>query len=220
MPNQPAWLRKVIRFFRSVFLIEHKRKSIYNALGWFLFHTIILYAFFFWLWSFAVPTYVGIITPISNKELQILGIASITKMGPSLDQGFEVAVYHREAAKMQDSLFDFKLESIHSHFPMLMALILATPIAWRTKIKPLLIAILIIIIIDSLACLNILIWSYTFLPDHNKFTPFSVSPLRDALVNFFYNFYNGMGVHVIPITVWILVCAWKVRLRRIKNTLL
>lgn len=217
MPNLQAGLHKVIRFFRLVLLIEHQRKSIYNALGWFLFHTIILYAFFFWLWSYAVPTYVDIITPIANKELQILGIASITKMGPSLDQGFEVAVYHREAAKMQDSLFDFKLESIHSHFPMLIALILTTPIAWRRKIKPLLIAISIIIIIDSLACVNILVWSYTFLPDHNKFTPFSVSPLRDALVNFFYNFYNGMGVHVIPITIWVLVCAWKVDYQKYFN---
>ncbi|MBI1805520.1 MAG: hypothetical protein HYR76_00550 [Ignavibacteria bacterium] len=174
----------------------------YNAIGWFILRAIFLYALLFWGWSYIIHDYMGIVTPLVNKELQILGVANITQIGPSRDPRFDVAVYHRDAAGMDDSLFDFKLESIRSHFPMLFALILAMPVSLPRKLKAVGIGILIMYIVDSLAVVIILTWSYSFLPDHHAFTPFSDSAIRDSIVSFFYNFYNAIGVGVIPIVVW------------------
>jgi len=81
-------------------------------IAWFISKAIILYAVFIWAWSYLMHTYIGIVTPLANKELQIIGIVNITKLGPSENPNFEIAVYHRDAADMQDSLFDFTLESL------------------------------------------------------------------------------------------------------------
>ncbi len=186
-------------------MLRGKPKSIYSAIGWFIARAIIVYAVLFWGWSYLVTSYMSVVTPIANKELQVLGVADITWMGPSQNPSFEVAVYHRDAAGDRDSLFDFKLESIRSHFPMLLALVLAMPLLWKRKIKAALFGMLVICVLDSLACVVILIWSYTFLPDHAVFTPFSHSAFRDGIVSFVYSFYNAIGVGIIPIVVWAVV---------------
>ena len=173
-----------------------------------------MYALLFWGWSYLVASYMSVVTPIANKELQVLGVAGITWMGPSQDPSFEVAVYHRDAAGDRDSLFDFKLESIRSHFPMLLALVFAMPLPWKRKIKAALFGMLVICVVDSLACVVILIWSYTFLPDHTVFTPFSHSTFRDSIVSFLYSFYNAIGVGVIPIVVWAAVTLRKEDVKR------
>jgi len=155
-------------------------------------------------WSYCVRTYIEIVTPVANKELQVIGIGNITKLGPSFDPNFEVAVYHRDAANMQDSLFDFKLESLRSHIPMFLALTLAMPLAMTRRLKAMAVGLVILILIDSVVCILIMAWSYTFLPDHHTFSPFSSSAFRDGVINFLYNFYNAIGVGFIPIVVWIL----------------
>jgi hypothetical protein len=177
----------------------------YKIISWFIIKAIIFYTVLIVAWSFCVGSYVNIIMPVANKELQIIGVGNITKLGPSLDPKFEVAVYHRDAAAMQDSLFDFKLESLRSHIPMFLALTLAIPYSFTRRLKAAVIGLFILLAIDSLICVIIMTWSYTFLPDQHVFTPFSASPIRDSIINFLYNFYNAIGVGFIPIIVWVLV---------------
>lgn len=176
----------------------------YKTISWFIIKAIIFYAVLIVGWSFCVSTYVGVVTPIANKELQIMGVSDMTKLGPSLDPNFEVAVYHRDAAAMQDSLFDFKLESLRSHIPMFLALTFAIPYSFTRRLKAAIIGLIVLLLIDSTVCILIMTWSYTFLPDQHVFTPFSASPVRDSIVSFLYNFYNAIGVGFIPIIVWIL----------------
>jgi hypothetical protein len=176
---------------------------------------IIFYALFFWLWSYVHPPYTAIITSFANEELHVLDIDAITRTGPSLDPKYDIAVYHRDAADMQDSLFDFRLESIRSTIPILLALIIAMPVPWKRKIKPLIAGSIAVIIMESMACVMIMIWSYTFLPDQNKFSPFHASPIRNSIIGYFYDFYNSMGVGFFPVIIWIIVCVRKDLIRRL-----
>ena len=169
----------------------------------FILTAIVCYALALWGWSYLIQPCLGIVTAVANEELHILGLDKTTKLGPSLDPAYEIAVYHRDAADMQDSLFDFKQEALRSHAPMLFALILAMPITPKRKIKAFVISILLLILIDSVASIVVMTWSYTFLPDHHVFTPFKDSPFRNAIISFLYDFYNAIGVGVIPIIIWI-----------------
>ncbi|MBI1804249.1 MAG: hypothetical protein HY033_05615 [Ignavibacteriae bacterium] len=186
-----------------------KRPSAANTIVRFILTAIVVYAFALWGWSYLVPPYTGIVTAIANEELHIVGLENVTKLGPSLDPAYEIAVYHRDAADMQDSLFDFKLESLRSHMPMLLALVLAMPIALKRKIKAVLMGVSFLIVIDSLASVVVMTWSYTFLPDQHTFSPFKDSAFRNSIVSFLYDFYNAIGVGFIPIIIWILVSVRK-----------
>lgn len=176
---------------------------------------IILYALFYWAWSYTIPFYSLIVTSVTNEELHILGLDAITKTGPSFDPKFDIAVYHRDAAEMQDSLFDFKLESLRSIMPMLLALLLAMPVNWKKKIKPIIPGTILVILVESLGCLLILSWSYIFLPDHNKFSPFHTSHYRESIIGFFYEFYNSVGIEFFPILIWIIVSVRKDTIRHL-----
>ena len=133
----------------------------------------------------------------------------MTKLGPSFDPNSEVAVYHRDAADMQDSLFDFKLESLRSHIPMVLALVFAMPLPFQRRLKSAGASLLILCLVDSLACIVVMTWSYTFLPEHHQWTPFSDSALRDSVISYLYDFYNAIGVGFVPVFVWILVAVRK-----------
>lgn len=164
-----------------------------------------MYAILIVGWAYLLPPYISIVSGLSNEELHVLGIENITKLGPSLDPNSEVAVYHRDAADMQDSLFDFKLESLRSHIPMILALVFAMPLPFRRRLKSAGVALFIMLLIDSIACIVVMTWSYTFLPEHHQWTPFSSSQLRDSVISFLYHFYNAIGVGFVPLIVWILV---------------
>ena len=154
------------------------------------------------------------VTTLANKELQLIGIANITRLGPSGEQTDVIGVYHRKAAQMQEVLFDFKIETVHSNFPMLLALILAMPISFMRRLKASIIGMFIMYFIDSFGCIFLMSWSYTFLPDHHKFTPFSDSAFRDGIVNFFYYFYGSIGDSVIILVIWAGLCLRKADFQR------
>lgn len=175
----------------------------------FIIRAIVLYAVLMVGWGYLLQPYIGVVTALSNRELHVLGIETITKLGPSLDPNSGVAVYHRDAADMQDSLFDFKLESLRSHIPMLLALVFAMPLPFHRRLKSAGVALLMMCLIDSLACIVVMTWSYTFLPEHHQWTPFSNSQLRDSVISFLYDFYNAIGVGFVPLIVWILVSVRK-----------
>jgi len=169
----------------------------------------VCYAIALWGWTYLLQPYTVAVTTIANEELHILGLDKLTRLGPSLNPAFEIAVYHRDAADMQDSLFDFKLESLRSHVPMLVALILAMPLALKRKLKSLVLGLFILLVLDSLVSIIVMTWSYTFLPDQHTFTPFKDSTFRNAIISFLYDFYNAIGVGFFPIIIWILVSVRK-----------
>ena len=178
-------------------LFKYRSTSIYGAICWYILRVIFLYALLFWGWSHLIPSYIGVVTTVANKALQVLGLIETTRLAPSELSGFDVGVYHRRAANMQATLFAFKLESIHSHFPMLLALVFAMPISLIRRLKAALIGILIICFIDSVACVNSMAWSYIFMPEQHRYTPFSDSSVRAGMVNFFYYFYNAIGTFLL-----------------------
>lgn len=191
------------------------RRPDVRAIGWFIGRAIALYAAFLFCWAPLLPKYVAAVTPVSNLELRALGVANTTRLGPSRDPRYEVAVYHREAAGMSDSLFDFKIEAFRSHVPMLLALIFATPIRLWRRIKAAAVSLGCMYLIDSLVCVLIMIWSYTFLPDQHEWTPFAASPVRDAIVGTLYSMYNSVGVVFVPLILWIATSIRKEDLRGI-----
>jgi len=166
-----------------------------------------------------VPSYTDALILFANKELQVLGLSGLTRFGPATDPGYQIGVYNRYAAGMEDALFNLNLESIRSHLPMVLALILAMPVPFRRRLKAAAIGVPLMLIIDSNACIIIMSWSYIFLPDHHKFTPFSDSSVRDGVVNFLYFFYGGFGVGVVPIIVWALSSIRSRDLRKIAGSL-
>jgi hypothetical protein len=146
------------------------------------------------------------VTTLANKELQLLGIVNITRLGYLGDQGYMIGVYHRKTAHMQEELFDFKKETSRSNFPMLLALIFAMPISFKRRLKASIIGMCIMFFIESLGCILAMTWGYTFLPEYHKFTPFSDSAFRDAIVNFFFGFYDTTGDSVIILVIWAGLC--------------
>jgi len=186
-----------------------RHRSTTNIILRFIATAIVCFALALWGWSYLVRPYTTIITTIANEELHILGLDKTTRLGPSLDPAFEIAVYHKDAAAMQDSLFDFKLETLRSHMPMLLALILAMPIAFKRRIKALALGIVMLALVDSVVSIVIMTWSYTFLHDQHVFSPFKDSTFRNAVISFLYDFYNAIGVGFFPIIIWILVCVRK-----------
>ena len=182
--------------------LSAETQSTHSLIVWFIVRAIVLYALLFWLWSYAVPSYINAMIPFANKELQVLGLSKLTRLGPTTDPRFQIGVYNRYAANMEDALFNINLESIRSHLPMVIALVLAMPLAFTRRLKAAAIGIAAMFFIDSNACIVIMSWSYMFLPDQHKFTPFSNIPLRDSTVKFLYYFYAGFGGEVVPIIVW------------------
>ena len=181
-----------------------KIRPLYKSVFFFICRSILFYAVFFWCWSYCVPYYTSVITSVTNEELHILGLDAITRTGPSLDPKYDIAVYNRDAAAMQDSLFDFKLESLRSILPMFLALTAAMPFSWNKKLRTMIPGILLLLLIESLGCLLVVSWSYIFLPDHHIFSPFHSFPLRDSIVGFLYGFYNSVGIEFFPILIWII----------------
>ena len=185
-------------------LLSAETQSTHSLIVWFIVRAIVLYALLFWLWSYAVPSYVDALIPFANKELQVLGLSSLTRLGPSTDARYQIGVYNRDAAKMEDALFNINLESIRSHLPMVLALVCAMTMKFSRRLKAAVIGFVAIFIIDSIACILIMSWSYIFLPDQHKFTPFAYSYLRDTVVNFLYYFYAAFGGEIVPVIVWAL----------------
>jgi len=183
-------------------------KSIYRAISLFIAKAIFVYALLFLAWSYAIPTYLIVVTSLANKELQVIGIVKVTRLGPTSGQDDAVGVYHRAAAEMQEVLFDFRIETVHSSLPMLLSLILPVSMTIRRKLKVALIGALLLCFIDSLGCILVMTWSYTFLPDHHHYTPFSNSAFRDSVVNFLYYFYSSIGDSVLVLVIWVSFC-WK-----------
>ena len=196
-----------------------KLRSARSIIALFVLRAVILYAVLFWSWSYAVPAYIDVLIPFANKELQILGLSELTRFGPATDPSYHIGVYNRYAAGMEDALFNLNLESIRSHLPMVLALILAMPVAFRRRLKAAAIGVPLMLIIDSNACIVIMSWSYIFLADQHRFTPFSNWPLRDGVTNFLYYFYGGFGAEVVPIIVWALSSIRSQDLRKIGGSL-
>ncbi len=180
-----------------------------RAVAFFLLKAALIFAVCIAAWTVAVHRYAMIPASIANGALHLAEIDAITWLGPSANAEYDIAVFHRDAAGRRDSLFDFRVESLHTDLPLIVALIMAMPFRWKRRLRALAWGVVITILIESSVCLVVMIWSYTFLPDHHVFSPFQSAPTRDAVVDFLYRWYSGAGIGVLPVLTWIAVAIRK-----------
>ncbi len=175
----------------------------------FLLKTAVIFTAGVVIWGFAVRQYAAVPASIANRGLHLAEIDRITWLGASGNPEYDIAVFHRDAAGTSDSLFDFRMASLHTDLPMIVAFILAMPYRWKRRLRALGGGIIITILFESCASLLVMVWSYTFLPDHHVFSPFQLSASAAAFLDFLYRWYNGAGIGVVPILTWVTVCIRK-----------
>ncbi len=180
-----------------------------RSIAFFLLKAGVIFALCIAAWTFAVRYYAVVPASIANGALHLAEIDDITWLGRSANPEYDVAVFHRDAAGERDSLFDFRVESLHTDLPLIVALIAATPFRWKRRLKSLAWGVIITILTESAVCIVVMIWSYTFLPDHHVFSPFQSAPTRNAIIDFLYRWYSGAGIGVLPVLTWIAVCIRK-----------
>ncbi len=156
-------------------------------------------------WSFLVGPYTVLPAAAGNRILHLGGIDTVTSIGRSASPEYDIAVFHRDAAGTADSLFDFRIQSLRTDIPMLVALVLAMPLPWSRRVIALLFGAVLVILAESFAATLVMTWSYLTLPDHQNFSPFHYGRAATVCVDYLYKAYNEFGPALVPIVAWLIV---------------
>jgi len=178
---------------------------VYKSIFRYVLRVAVIFAALSAVWSLLlVKPYLVPVTKLANQYLKVLGVGETTWVAPSANALYDVGVFHVRAAGGSDSLFDFKLESLWVQLPFLLSLIFGMRHSFGRLAVEVTAACISVALLDSLACLGTVYWSYQFLPDHHSFSPFQFHPFLDPAVNFLFSWYHSIGIGLIPIVLWLL----------------